>query len=215
LPHPCVNLVTEHDLVALHGMPLSRGSKRLKGTATATGTKLRPGALTALTGRPARAFVDVSAPLAVVFGERGLALERRLAETAGDPASHNGAVERFLRDRRPEPDPRFELLREVVADMLAADRALTVADFARRHALSQRTLQRLFRDYVGVPPKWVLKRYRMHEAAERIAAGEAPDGAALALDLGYFDQSHFIRDFTAQIGVSPSAYERACVAAAA
>jgi AraC-like DNA-binding protein len=54
----------------------------------------------------------------------------------------------------------------------------------------------------------------MHEAAERIAAGEAPDGATLALDLGYFDQSHFIRDFTAQIGVAPSVYERACAAAA-
>ena len=72
----------------------------------------------------------------------------------------------------------------------------------------------MFADFVGVGPKWVLKRYRMHEAAERIASGEAGDGASLALDLGYFDQSHFIRGFTAQIGLSPSAYERACAVAA-
>jgi AraC-like DNA-binding protein len=85
-----------------------------------------------------------------------------------------------------------------------------VAELAARHGVSQRTLQRLFRDHVGVGPKWVLKRYRMHEAAERIAAGEADDLGRLALDLGYFDQAHFTRDFGAQIGRSPAAYARAC-----
>ena len=39
-----------------------------------------------------------------------------------------------------------------------------------------------------------------------------PDRLAVRIPLGYFDQSHFIRDFTAQIGMPPSAYERACAA---
>jgi AraC-like DNA-binding protein len=80
--------------------------------------------------------------------------------------------------------------------------------------VSERTLQRLFRDYIGLSPKWVLKRYRVHEAAERIASGEAPDAAWLAAVLGYSDQSHFIRDFSAQVGCSPGTYARACAAAA-
>src|SRR5436853_6548944 len=54
LPHPCVNLVTESRLVAVHGIPVSRGSKRLAGNGSATGTKFRPGALTAVTGLPAK-----------------------------------------------------------------------------------------------------------------------------------------------------------------
>jgi AraC-like DNA-binding protein len=83
---------------------------------------------------------------------------------------------------------------------------------ARRHGISARTLQRLFRRYIGVSPKWVLKRYRVHEAAERIAAGEAPDAARLAAELGYFDQSHLIRDFTAQVGCSPGRYAALCTA---
>jgi AraC-like DNA-binding protein len=210
LPHPCVNLVTEADLVAVHGMPLSRGTKRLEGAGRATGTKFRPGALTALTGRPGTMFLDATLPLPALFGEPGEALERQLFAAGGDPGSHIDAVEQFLRARRPGPDGRFVRLLAVVADMLAADRGLTVADFARRHGISLRTLQRLFRDYVGVGPKWVLKRYRVHEAAERLAAGEASDGAWLAADLGYSDQSHFIRDFTAQIGIPPGAYARAC-----
>jgi AraC-like DNA-binding protein len=59
-----------------------------------------------------------------------------------------------------------------------------------------------------------MKRYRMHEAAQRIAAGESDGGARLALDLGYFDQAHFIRDFTEQVGRSPGVYARACAAGA-
>ena len=105
-------------------------------------------------------------------------------------------------------------MREVVEAMLVAEPGTTVAQLAARHAVSPRTLQRAFADHVGVGPKWVLKRYRMHVAAERIAAGEVGDGVSLALDLGYFDQSHFIRDFTAQIGRAPGAYARACAAAA-
>src|SRR4051812_42507619 len=211
LPHPCANLVTEAHLVAVHGMPLSRGRKTLEGSGSATGTKFRPGALAALTGRLAEAFVDVSVPPAEAFGEPGLALERQLASAAGDPSAHVDTVEQFLREQRAPADPRFELLREIVTDMLFADRRFGVADFARRHAVSQRTLQRLFRDYVGVTPKWVLKRYRVHEAAERIASGDSP--ARLAAELGYFDQPHFIQDFTAQVGRSPGSYARACAAA--
>ena len=209
LPHPCANLVTESQLVAVHGIPVSRGRKRLDGSGSATGTKFRPGALTALTGLPAARLVGTSLRLAAVFGEPGAALEAALLSAAGDTDGHIRLVEEFLRERRPRLDPRFQLLREIVADMLVADRTLNVADFARRHAISQRTLQRLFRDYVGVPPKWVLKRYRVHEAAERIASDETRDAARLAAELGYADQPHFIRDFTAQVGCSPGEYARA------
>jgi AraC-like DNA-binding protein len=75
--------------------------------------------------------------------------------------------------------------------------------------LNKRTLQRLFARYVGVSPKWVIQRYRLHEAAERLAAGELIHQAELALDLGYSDQAHFVRDFKSIVGVSPAAYARA------
>ena len=148
-------------------------------------------------------------------GAAGERLERALAERAGDPTAHVRAVEGFLRERLPAPDPRYELVASVAAEMLTAPPGTTVAKLAERHAVSQRTLQRLFRDYVGVGPKWVLKRYRMHEAAERIAAGEAASGAELAFELGYADQSHFIGDFRSQIGLSPGEYARACAEASA
>jgi AraC-like DNA-binding protein len=69
-----------------------------------------------------------------------------------------------------------------------------------------RTLQRLFRRYVGVGPKWVLRRYRLHDGADLLARGEAAELADLALALGYFDQAHFSREFKDQIGLTPAEY---------
>jgi AraC-like DNA-binding protein len=71
--------------------------------------------------------------------------------------------------------------------------------------MNQWALQRFFREYVGVGPKWVLQRYRLLEAAERLPAGET-DRARAAHELGYFDQAHFIRDFKAIVGRSPRAF---------
>jgi len=214
LPHPCINLVGEPGLIAVWGIPVARSPHRIKGTGVAIGTKFRPGGFAGFVDRPVSELNGRAIPLATLFGAAGARLERRLAAVGGNPERHIEAVEEFLAARLPAPDARYRLVCAVVREMLIAAPGTTVAELAERHAVSPRTLQRLFRDYVGVGPKWVLKRYRMHEAAERIAAGEADDHAALAAELGYFDQPHFIRDFRSQIGQTPAAYARACAAAA-
>ncbi|MFI7577316.1 helix-turn-helix domain-containing protein [Micromonospora sp. NPDC049497] len=117
------------------------------------------------------------------------------------------ALDALLTSWGPSADPVDD---EVVAlvEAIRTDRTvLRVDDFARRYGLSTRRLQRLFLTHVGVGPKWVIRRYRLHEAIERAADGP-PDWATLAADLGYSDQAHLVRDFTAAAGVSPAAYAR-------
>jgi AraC-like DNA-binding protein len=82
-----------------------------------------------------------------------------------------------------------------------------VEDLVARWEMPTRTLQRLFARYVGVTPKWVIRRYRLHEAAERLAVPGVSQ-SQLAAELGYSDQAHFIRDFRAVVGMSPAAYGR-------
>jgi len=108
--------------------------------------------------------------------------------------------------RSPRPDADAVLAGRI-AERVAEERGITrVEHLAHEFGLGARALQRLFREYVGVTPKWVIQRYRLHEAAERAAAGTAQDWAALALDLGYADQAHFIRDFKRLIGRTPRDY---------
>ena len=86
---------------------------------------------------------------------------------------------------------------------------VTLQNFPPRCGLHERTLQRLFTKYVGLSRKWVIQRFRLHEAAEQLAAGGAASQAALSLEPGYSDQAHFVRDFKAIVGVSPGAYAKA------
>lgn len=81
-----------------------------------------------------------------------------------------------------------------------------VEDIAAIHYLAPRTLQRLLRRYVGVSPKWVLKRLRIHQAAEQLATSSPRDWTEVALQLGYYDHAHFIRDFRLIVGRSPARY---------
>jgi len=119
-------------------------------------------------------------------------------------------VEAFLRARWPEPDPNVALVGRIVADLLHDRTTTRVDDVTTRFAIPSRRLQRLFARYVGVSPKWVLRRYRLQEAAARLAEEHDRPWAEVAAELGYFDQSHFSRDFTAAIGMTPAAYARAC-----
>lgn len=212
LPHPCVNLVFEHGKGRVFGLVRDRFSRRLEGAGTAVGTKFCPGAFAAFVDVPMTRLVGRSLALDEAFGADAAQLERAVANAA-DVAEQVSAVERFIADHDPGPDPGFELVREVIADMLAAPPGMKVDEFAARHGLSARTLQRVFRRHVGLGPKWVLQRYRLHEAAERMAAGEAEDLTRLALDLGYFDLAHFTGHFRRNVGRTPAAFLRACAAA--
>jgi AraC-like DNA-binding protein len=80
---------------------------------------------------------------------------------------------------------------------------LAVGKIAHQFGLSARAVERLFREYVGVGPMWVIKRRRLHDAVDQMAAGEAIDWPQLATELGYFDQAHFITTFGLSMATRP------------
>lgn len=88
----------------------------------------------------------------------------------------------------------------------SAPEASSVAAIARALEMSERQLERRFLARVGVTPKaWAtLRRF---ERAVALAA-TAPSLTSVALDAGYYDQSHFIRDFRRRAGRPPGALLR-------
>ncbi len=110
-----------------------------------------------------------------------------------------------MRARRPPPDPQRAFVAEIVEAMRAAPPGTRVAEVASRFAVVPRTLQRLFAVHVGATPKQVLQRFRLQRATDQLAADDAAQLARLAADLGSFDQAHFVQDFRAATGRTPSA----------
>lgn len=224
LPHPTCSLTIElgshprggmppGETVAVTGVCTRRFDVEVRGWGRVVGLRFRPGGLAALTGRPASAWTDRSVAAAEVLPEA-------LVTTLSDPAlGESGAAWAEAAEAglaalgEGRQDPRYELLLAVVADMLTDRTLLAVADVAQRHGLTVRTLQRLFTHYVGVGPKWVLARYRLHDAVADLDSGRPGTLTDLAVRYGWYDQAHFTRDFTALVGVTPGQYrDRAATA---
>jgi AraC-like DNA-binding protein len=207
LTHPSVQLVVELGDSRVAGVYTTRYVRRNEDKGRVLGVKFRPGGFRPFFDRPVSELQDRALPLAEVFGTAAARLESRALAHAGH-ADAFAVIQDFLRRRRPRPDPTVELLGRI-AERAATDREIVrVEQLTREFGLGPRKLQRLFDDYVGVSPKWVIQRYRLHEAAERIAAGRVADFADLALELGYADQAHFNRDFKKLVGRSPAEYAR-------
>src|SRR5215218_9519809 len=207
LPHPSVHLVAERDRSGVMGVLTDRFSRRLEGQGRAFGIRFRPAGFHPFLGAPVAGLTDRRVAVAEVFGPAGDRLVAELLAADGE-ARLVAVAEAFLLGRPPAPDPNVPLVNRVV-DQIMADRDVTrVADVTDRTGMGTRRLQRLFATYVGVPPKWVIRRARLHEAVERLDRGDEVDLAFLARELGYFDQAHFTRDFRSAVGRPPTAYAR-------
>lgn len=207
LTHPSVHIVIQEGQSGVFGVTTGKFAYLVEGQGWVFGIKVRPAAWYPLTGVPASTLTDRSVALSDIFGADGPALEAEILALDDDEAMV-AAAERFLRARQPAPDESWALVSRIVEAIAADGSIVKVEDLVERFCVSKRSLQRMFSQYVGVSPKWVIRRYRLHEAAEALARGAVEDWAALALNLGYFDQAHFIKDFKAVVGQTPADYAR-------
>ncbi|MFF7015858.1 MULTISPECIES: helix-turn-helix domain-containing protein [Streptomyces] len=215
VPHPSVNLVLQRyeagasareraGYAEVAGIGLGLFTQKLTGRGRVCGVQFRPGgfrpfapdhALSDLTGRRIDAAEVLRTPPPV-----GAVLD------PADEDARVAALDAGLLALEPRTDPQATLAMELV-DRVRTDRSVRrTGQLARDAGLTPRSLQRLFHTYVGVGPKWVILRYRIHEALERAESDPAVDWARLAADLGYSDQAHLVRDFTATVGVPPTAF---------
>lgn len=151
-------------------------------------------------GVPASELTGASVPLEALLPGVTELLDR--FHDAPTVAASASVVARFLAARPFTPDP---LVSRAVRSLDAAptpDEDLTVAHLARALGLSERHLERRFLAQVGVTPKRYASLRRFERAATRLTSTEAPLGQ-LALETGYYDQSHFTRELRRFTGMTP------------
>ncbi len=202
LPHPCVHLLFERGRAQVGGLSTKVFRRRLRGRARVFGVKFRPAAFHPFYGAPLSQLRDRVQSLSSVFGPDSHRLTRAiLAEP--DVRRCVELAEVFLKARLPALPPRTAALRDLV-ERLAVEKTITrVEQAAALVGVDVRSLQRHFMSRVGLSPKWVIARYRLHEAAEQLSRPGPRDLAGLALELGFFDQPHFIHSFKAITGRPP------------
>lgn len=221
LQYPVCLVVVADDGADLVGPTRGLSTKELAGTGWAVGAMMRPSAGWHLAGRPVRDLVDgvrdlesadpATLPAARLVSSRVIReIRETMAPDPTDPARRSRAVSVLadaLADLSRAPDPDGALVDDIVDEIERDSELLRVRQVCDRFALTERGLQRLLARRVGLGPKWLIQRRRLHEAAQRLRAhGRAPALAQLAADLGYSDQAHFSRDFATVTGTTPSAF---------
>jgi len=213
LPVPCVNVAFGEHRPGVHGPVTNRFVAHLAGRGSVVGIEFRPAGCRALLRAGLEPSHLVDHPLAV--GEAFSAssavesLGTDLATATSDSAKLDH-VATFLRAHHPGVDEDDREVNAIV-DISRLDPTLTrVARLSEHSGRPARSLARLFRSRLGVSPKWVIRRFRVQEAAVRLAKGLRVDLAALALLLGYGDQSHLVHDFKSQVGRTPAQYVTYC-----
>lgn len=205
LPHPNVHLAFEEAAVEVHGVVRTLFARRIDGHGKVLGVRFRPGGFHPFWKAPISQLNDCVVPAAQLFGPPVYRVRDAIMCAAGD-ADMVAHAEAMLREFAPERDPVAEEVDAMVTRIIADPALRRTGQLAAALGIPVRRMQRLFAEYVGVSPKWVMRRARLHEAAELAGRGGRVDWAALSADLGYADQAHLTRDFTATIGVPPARY---------
>lgn len=138
---------------------------------------------------------------------RATALRSALS-SCRSPADALDVVEATV--RTPEPFSRTVVERCVSAvAALSADPTRPVGDIAAMLGVSHGHLDRQFTEQVGLSPRTLARILRMRRLLDHIDVYESVAWADLAAELGWFDQSHLIRDFQRHTGVTPAEYAAA------
>jgi len=161
------------------------------------GVRFRPGCWAGRLGMPADRITDLTLPLELVWGRRSGELLERLASAGSD--ERRAAIFESLFDSPPAPSP----VQRAIRWMEQRHGAVSLDEAADQCALSVRQFRRLCLAETGLTPKFLARVMRFRHAVARLATVPAAD---LALDCGYYDQSHLINEFRELSGRPPAAY---------
>lgn len=205
MPYPNAHLVFEAGRTAIHGVVRGAFERVVTGAGRVLGVRFTPGGLRPFIDTPLAAFTDRTIPIERALGVTSGDAEQRVLAQPDDMAMV-AVAESMLMLVLPEPDSAALLAAHAVAASATEHGPVTAAGLAAKVGVRERRLQRLFSNYVGVSPKWVIQRFRLQEAMAHLSRNEPVDLAGLAHALGFFDQAHLTRDFTKLVGSSPLAY---------
>jgi AraC-like DNA-binding protein len=171
------------------------------------GVRFRPAKAAAFIGVPAHELTNLRVSIDDIWHDGGEVREA-LAANSGAIARVR-ALERVLLARMPRDVPGQADVDEAIRRIVDAGGSLGITMLAPALGVTRQHLARRFSQLVGVSPKTFARVVRLGRVIERvrqIPAGEPVNWSTLALELGYYDQSHLVDEFKEMTGVTPTAW---------
>jgi AraC-like DNA-binding protein len=167
---------------------------------------LRPGAAAALLGLPAGEIAGQAVHLDALWKGGAAALLEHLADAPGDAARAallQSALERRLLESRGTAHHAAVHAARLIA---GSGGRQPLRDVAAAVGVGERRLQQLFHAHVGLSPRAWARLARLHECLRALRLQPAPAWADVAVESGFYDQSHLVNEFRALCGVTPTEF---------
>lgn len=205
LPHSSVNMVFTVERGWIAGVATGMYTYEVSDAGTIFGTMVKPGGFHTFWNKDVSTISNQEIDAATVFPELDQDFRYSLFDQENDEAMV-AKIEDALLSKRPRVDQNLSLITAIMEAVNTDDDLRTVEMVANRFSVSERTVQHIFKKYLGVGLKWVLMRHRLIKAVELAAQLDDLNWASVAAHLGYSHQPHFVSDFKKIVGKSPEQY---------
>jgi len=176
----------------------------LAGHVDLLGVRFRPGGALPFLNVPLHELADRHVALDALWGSCAATLVDAVA--AAPLTERVNALERVLVADRGLPAAADDLIHRAVALMRRTRGGIGVRSAAQALGVGERRLERAFDVAIGLSPKRFARVVRFLGAVREIGRRATRAGAAVAFELGYSDQPHFVREFRSLAGVTQGQY---------
>jgi AraC-like DNA-binding protein len=181
---------------------------RAAGAASVVGVRFRPDGARASLGRPMRECADARIALDDVWVGSGTRLADAMTAQR-DGAARLALAEAFVAERIGASSHGVDEAVACCVAMIEASHGQVAIDALLQAAgLGRRQLERRFADAVGVGPALLAAIFRFRSAFDLLEHGGVRPWTDAALGAGFYDQSHFIREFRRFVGCTPGEFFR-------
>lgn len=184
----------------IQGVQKQPSTYQLEHKETTLSVRFTPGGFYALTDTPAtetqNSFIDAE----LIFGPSILSLRKRLLSNT-DLHTMFQTVEKYFSERVPSSGHKSSVVKYLISNINTA-----ISELAQETAYTHKHIICLFKKHIGISPKYFQRIRRFNDALDDVLASQKIDWPDIVFNNGYYDQSHFIKEFNHFAGINPSDY---------
>lgn len=206
LAEPAVNIFFMPDATFLYGLTTQTFDYTAEGQGVMAGATFQPGGFYPFWGKDMKTLPSGKSELTTLLPDATADFSNKLL-TQDDESIAQG-IEHLLLKKAVTKSPNLATITAITNAVNFGEKLRGLHEVSEYFRIPERTLQHLFQREVGVSLKWIIMRARMLEALQEAYKQEKPDWAAIAANLGYSSQAHFITDFKRATGRTPATFKK-------